>query len=78
MQGVNFRHYTREKAVQLGLRGWVANTSEGTVKGEVVGEKGQVEAFQRFLREKGSPHCQIDRVQVKTIENSHRGRIWGV
>ena len=74
VQGVNFRHYTRERAVQLGLKGWVANTTEGTVKGEVVGERRKVEEFQRFLREEGSPQCRIDRVQVKAVDHPQEGQ----
>ena len=35
VQGINFRHYTRKKAVGLGLTGWVKNANDDV---EVVAE----------------------------------------
>jgi len=39
VQGVGFRFFAVRKAQEYGLRGWVKNTSEGTVESEVEGEK---------------------------------------
>ncbi len=32
VQGVNFRYYTRQQALRLGLRGWVKNLEDGSVE----------------------------------------------
>jgi acylphosphatase len=38
VQGVFFRKYTEAKAKELKLVGWVANTAQGTVKGQAQGD----------------------------------------
>jgi acylphosphatase len=42
VQRVYFRKYTQQKAQQLGLVGWVMNTPQGTVVGEVQGHSQRV------------------------------------
>jgi len=42
VQGVWFRANTRDKATQLGLKGWVKNTSDGNVEAVFEGEKDKV------------------------------------
>lgn len=37
VQGVWFRKYTQQEAMRLGIKGWVKNTSYGTVLGEAQG-----------------------------------------
>jgi acylphosphatase len=39
VQGVFFRDFTREKAMKLGLSGWVRNVQDGSVESIVEGEK---------------------------------------
>jgi acylphosphatase len=43
VQGVNFRAYCRERALELGLLGWVRNCADGTVEAVFEGEKAVVE-----------------------------------
>ncbi|XP_061845337.1 acylphosphatase-2 isoform X3 [Colius striatus] len=45
VQGVCFRMYTEEEARKLGLVGWVKNTSQGTVTGQVQGPEDKVNAM---------------------------------
>ncbi|XP_061845336.1 acylphosphatase-2 isoform X2 [Colius striatus] len=45
VQGVCFRMYTEEEARKLGLVGWVKNTSQGTVTGQVQGPEDKVNAI---------------------------------
>jgi acylphosphatase len=63
VQGVYFRHYTQQEAVRLGLRGWVANQPDGSVK--VVAE-GDMAALQRFLDflHRGSPSARVEKVDT--------------
>jgi len=46
VQGVFFRKYTREKAKELGISGWVRNAVDGTVEIEA---EGSSESLDRFI-----------------------------
>ena len=43
VQGVLFRHYTREMAIQLGVTGWVRNRRDGSVEAVFEGDKKSVD-----------------------------------
>lgn len=63
VQGVFFRASTRDKAVLLGLRGWVRNRADGTV--EAVAE-GPEDALQRLVTwvHRGPPIADVAEVEV--------------
>ena len=69
MQGVSFRQCTVDRARLLGLRGWVANTAEGSVKGEAVGPKVAIAQMQRFVEKEGSPQSTIDTATTDVKED---------
>ncbi len=45
VQGVGFRHFTKENADKLGLKGYVKNNSDGSVTAIVQGEKENLDVF---------------------------------
>jgi acylphosphatase len=45
VQGVFYRATANKKALSLGLKGWVKNTSEGNVEAMVYGHEDDVSAF---------------------------------
>ncbi|XP_050828299.1 acylphosphatase-2 isoform X1 [Serinus canaria] len=47
VQGVCFRMYTEQEAKKLGVVGWVKNTSQGTVTGQVQGPEERVNEMYR-------------------------------
>ncbi len=51
VQGVGFRHFTRQTATGLGLTGWVRNRGDGSVEMEVEGEPKALDTFQRRIHE---------------------------
>ncbi|NXY85288.1 ACYP2 protein, partial [Alcedo cyanopectus] len=53
--------YTEEEARKLGVVGWVKNTSQGTVTGQVQGPEDKVNAMKSWLSKVGSPSSRIDR-----------------
>ncbi|KFP00442.1 Acylphosphatase-2, partial [Calypte anna] len=53
--------YTEEEARKLGVVGWVKNTSQGTVTGQVQGPEDKVDAMKSWLSKVGSPSSRIDR-----------------
>ena len=50
VQGVWFRAFTRDRATELGLTGWVQNETDGTVYLEVEGNKPKLELLMNELR----------------------------
>ncbi|XP_055989759.1 acylphosphatase-1 isoform X1 [Sorex fumeus] len=61
VQGVFFRKYTQAESKKLGLVGWVQNTEQGTVQGQLQGPISKVRHMQQWLEKKGSPKSQIER-----------------
>ena len=61
VQGVYFRAYTRDEALNLGLTGWVKNRRDGSVEALVEGEEAAVEKMLLWFR-KGSPYSQVENV----------------
>jgi acylphosphatase len=58
VQGVGFRWYTRERAGELGVVGWVKNLSNGDVEVLVEGEEAQVGELLAWL-EHGPPSARV-------------------
>ncbi len=67
VQGVSFRYYTRLEARRLGLTGWVANQSDGTVKVVAEGSDRALGAISRFLVA-GPPSAHVEHVQADWLE----------
>jgi acylphosphatase len=67
VQGVFFRANTVEVALDLGLKGWVRNLSDGRV--EVVAEGDEV-ALKDFLDwlHKGPPGARVENVKYEWLE----------
>ena len=63
VQGVAFRHYTRLRALELGVAGWVRNLPDGTVEGLFEGEAAAVGSMVDWCRT-GSPASQVERLEL--------------
>uniref|UniRef100_A0A3Q3R0A5 acylphosphatase n=1 Tax=Monopterus albus TaxID=43700 RepID=A0A3Q3R0A5_MONAL len=53
--------YTEDHGRSLGLSGWVKNTRQGTVIGQIQGPVEKVNDMKAWLRSIGSPSSRIDR-----------------
>lgn len=62
VQGVFFRKFVKEKAMELGLTGWVRNKNDGTVEIEIEGEEKKLKDFVKQCK-KGSPSSEVERVE---------------
>ncbi len=62
------RKHTARAAARLGVSGYVWNTADATVKGEMCGPADRVAAFQQWLRTEGSPKARIDRAEFSPTE----------
>ena len=67
VQGVAFRHYTRLRAHELGVTGWVKNLPDGSVAGVLEGEKTAVLALVDLLHD-GPPAAYVERVETRREE----------
>jgi acylphosphatase len=63
VQGVFFRDTTRRLALELGVRGWVRNTREGTVEAVFEGASEDVERLVAFAH-RGPHGAAVDGVEV--------------
>jgi acylphosphatase len=59
VQGVWFRESARRRAEQLGVAGWVRNTSAGTVEGVFEGPAAAVDEMVHWCR-MGPPDASVD------------------
>lgn len=67
VQGVFFRAHTKEKAEELGLKGWVRNLPDGRVEAVFEGEKTSIEKMIAWCHV-GPPLARVDKVEVRWEE----------
>lgn len=74
VQGVFFRAYTRDAAIEEGVAGWVKNLPDGRVEAVFEGDSDKVERMVAWCSE-GSPLSRVDRVesQEEVYEGEHDG-----
>lgn len=63
VQGVNFRHYTRQQALKTGVRGWIRNLWDGRVEAVFEGDEDKVQRMVDWCHS-GPPAAQVDGVEV--------------
>ncbi len=63
VQGVCFRFYTRDKAMELGLVGWVRNLHDGRVEVVAEGPSDKLEKLEEWCRQ-GPPAARVTDVQA--------------
>jgi len=71
VQGIGYRWFTRDAAAGHGLTGLVRNLGDGSVEGEVQGEKVAVEIFLRQLKT-GHPYAEVKRVETAGLKDRER------
>ncbi len=67
VQGVCFRHYTREQANMLGVTGWVRNNPDSTVEFEAQGSEEKIAEFTKFVRN-GPPAARVEDAKINRRE----------
>ncbi len=68
VQGVFFRHYTRQQALKLGLYGYVKNLVNGDVEIVAQGEAPQVERLIEWAKS-GSPAAEVNNLKLEILSN---------
>ncbi len=64
VQGVNFRAYTRDRARQARVEGWVKNLSDGRVEAVFEGSRSAVQNLVSWCYS-GPTSARVDRVEVR-------------
>ena len=64
VQGVGYRYSTQQKAVALGLAGWVRNLPDGRVEAVVEGNSVQVDSLVEWLQS-GPPAADVEAVNTQ-------------
>lgn len=67
VQGVFFRASTAEQADRRGVRGWVRNEADGTVRAHLEGDGDDVEAVIAWMRAGGPPRAVVDDLDVREV-----------
>ncbi|HID42306.1 MAG TPA: acylphosphatase [Archaeoglobaceae archaeon] len=67
VQGVFFRETTKERALEVGVAGWVRNLKDGRVEAVFEGEKEKVDKMIEYCS-KGSILAKVESVEVKWEE----------
>jgi acylphosphatase len=63
VQGVFFRASTRDKALELGVKGFVKNETDGSVYVEAEGDEDQLNQFVNWCKH-GPPRARVDDIKV--------------
>ncbi len=66
VQGIGFRFSVARYAMQLGVKGWVRNRSDGSVEVEAQGEAESLDRLQEYLRS-GPPMARVDNVDRSDV-----------
>jgi len=64
VQGVFFRDSCRQRAIELGVRGWVSNRDDGAVEAVFEGEVDAVEAMVAWAQQ-GPAQAQVSSAEVR-------------
>lgn len=67
VQGVFFRAWTREQAIELGVTGWVRNCPDGRVDMHIEGEESAVQLLIEKLR-RGPPEAIVEDVHLWDVD----------
>ena len=63
VQGVWFRASTKQKADQLGITGWVRNTSDGDVEAVFEGDEKTIQKMLNWCHQ-GPPYARVENVKI--------------
>lgn len=77
VQGVGFRYFVLRRGMELGVTGWVANESDGSVRCVVEGPRGDLEALLETI-ERGPAGAQVEGLKATWGEATGTLRDFGI
>jgi acylphosphatase len=67
VQGVGFRYFTKTIAQELGIKGWVKNEIDGSVKIVACGDMETLKLFEKYIK-KGPSLSKVTNIEENIIE----------
>lgn len=77
VQGVGFRYFVLRRGMELGLTGWVANESDGSVRCVAEGRRAELEALLETM-ERGPAGALVERVSATWSPATANLRSFGI
>ena len=77
VQGVGFRYFVLRRGMELGLTGWVANESDGSVRCVAEGRRSDLEAMLETM-ERGPAGALVERVSATWSSATGNLRDFGI
>ncbi|MGD6967073.1 acylphosphatase [Rossellomorea vietnamensis] len=74
VQGVGFRHFTKNKADEMGISGWAKNLDNGSVEITAQGDESDIEDFVTFVKNGASPSSRVDVCHINELEADEHSR----
>lgn len=67
VQGVSYRYYAKQKALEIGIKGWVKNLDNGKVGAFAVGDE---EALRKFFEwcKAGPEMAEVHKIELSEIK----------
>ena len=65
VQGVGFRFTVQQKAISLGITGWVKNLADGSVEIEAESTSEQLNIFIQSLKKESNPFIKINDLHIE-------------
>lgn len=66
VQGVGFRYFCRDRAVRLGVTGWVRNEADRSVRIHAEGTDAALDAFVAYLQQ-GPSAARVSSVEARSV-----------
>lgn len=70
VQGVFFRQFIKDKAEEIGVKGYVRNLENGRVEVAIEGENKKVDEMLKICR-KGAPHSIVKELEIEDISEQN-------
>jgi acylphosphatase len=77
VQGVGFRYFVLRRGMELGLTGWVANESDGSVRCVAEGRRSDLETLLEAM-ERGPAGAHVERVSATWSSATGNLRDFGI
>ncbi len=66
VQGVGYRYFIKQKAEEIGIKGWVKNKADGSVEILAQGEPEKIENFINYC-ERGTSYSSVEHVNTQEV-----------
>ncbi|MGB9598552.1 MAG: acylphosphatase [Minisyncoccales bacterium] len=64
VQGIGYRSWTKKRAEELGLNGWVRNLSDGSVEAYFEGKSNSLSRMIELMK-KGPRFARVEKIEIK-------------